>query len=77
MESYAARYNNMRARILNGPQYSFWLKDQIIALERRDTVDALRDAESLLILAELRFNGILNGQENRLITVEGSMEDPS
>ena len=38
------------------PAVSYWLKDALTALDQRDPVDALQDAEVLLALAEKRLN---------------------
>ena len=35
-------------RILKDPTTSYWLKDAIVALRKRDVVDALNDVEILL-----------------------------
>ena len=42
--------------IQNGLAVSYWLKDALTALDQRDPVDALQDAEVLLALAEKRLN---------------------
>ena len=46
--------------IRNHPAISYWLKDALAALDQRDPVDALQDAEILLALAEKRLFEIHN-----------------
>lgn len=43
------------AEILLDPGASYWLKDQVVALRKRDPVDALRDIEVLARLARERL----------------------
>jgi hypothetical protein len=50
-----ATYREQRARILASPAASYWLKDAVRAAERRDIVDALRDAEQLAALIKARL----------------------
>ena len=47
--------------IQTDPSISYWLKDALTALDQRDPVDALQDAEILLALAEKRLNEIQGG----------------
>lgn len=48
--------------LLNDPTASSWLKFAIADLERRDPLDALRDAEILVELQQARFAQILIGE---------------
>jgi hypothetical protein len=41
-------YKEMAARIAASRAASYWLKAAIVAAEKRDPCDALRDAETLL-----------------------------
>lgn len=45
---------DMQGQILADRSSSFWLQDAVKAAEQRDCLDALRDAESLLIYCKLR-----------------------
>lgn len=44
--------------VLADPCVSFWLKDAIRALEKRDPVDAEGDAELLLAIAQQRLRAV-------------------
>jgi len=52
-------YQEVRAAILSDPSASFWLREAMAALEKRDPLDALKDAETLALLAQLRAKKIL------------------
>lgn len=52
-------YIETRAAIIADPAATYWLRDAMAALEKRDPVDALKDAETLLRLAQLRVTEIL------------------
>ena len=41
--------------ILNDPSASYWLKNALRSATRRDIVDALNDAETLLAILQDRF----------------------
>lgn len=43
--------------IQSSPDCSYWLKEQVRALSHRDSIDALRDAETLLEWARRRVEG--------------------
>lgn len=45
-------------KILNDPTASFWLKKAVQQMADRDPVDALHDAEELVILLRARWNEI-------------------
>lgn len=49
-------YADMKARIESEPEYSFWLREALLALEKRDVVDAWRDAEILAAAARKRMD---------------------
>lgn len=53
------QYIQLRDQILEDPSCSFWLKEAIGNLERRDPCDAVGDAEFLLRLANLRLDGVM------------------
>lgn len=47
-------YSTDRNVILNSKAGSYWLKGAVVALENRDVLDALADAQMLLGLAKKR-----------------------
>jgi len=51
-------YTEQRAPIIASPCVSYWLKGAIMALEKRDPIDALNDAELLAELARARVDDI-------------------
>ena len=53
------QYTQLRDQILADPSCSFWLKEAIGKLEKRDPCDAVGDAELLLRLANLRLDGVM------------------
>jgi hypothetical protein len=53
------KFELLEDRILADDSASFWLKDAIIALEQRDPVDALSDAETLVKILRERLNKIM------------------
>lgn len=58
--------NTMNARlntILNDPSASYWLKNALRSATRRDIVDALNDAETLLAILQDRFDKLSAGYE--------------
>ena len=52
-------YLETRAAIVADPAASYWLREAMAALEKRDPIDALKDAEALALLSQLRANEIL------------------
>jgi hypothetical protein len=53
-------YQDTRGHILKDFTASNWLKSAINALDQRDPLDALKDAETLALLAQMRARKILN-----------------
>jgi hypothetical protein len=51
-------YRQTRAAILGDFSASDWLKNSILALDQRDPVDALNDAEALAELAKVRLDAV-------------------
>lgn len=51
-------YSDHYAAIMADPATSDWLKLQARRLHQRDPVDAIRDAKTLLILAEMRMSDV-------------------
>lgn len=51
-------YQQMRGAILDDRAASFWLQDAIRALDARDPIDAVNDAEILFKLMEVRSSEI-------------------
>jgi hypothetical protein len=49
--------------ILNDPCASYWLKDALRSAVRRDIVDAVNDAETLLASLQDRFDKLSAGYE--------------
>lgn len=49
--------------ILNDPAASYWLKDALRSATRRDIVDAINDAETLLAILQDRFDKLSAGYE--------------
>ena len=52
-------YLEVRAAIVADPAATYWLRGAMAALEKRDPIDALKDAETLALLAQLRAKEIL------------------
>lgn len=52
-------YLEARAAIISDPSASYWLREAMAALEKRDPLDALKDAETLALLEQLRAKEIL------------------
>ena len=50
----ATRYEEMRDWTLAISDTSYWLKDAVERLDRRDPVDAYRDAHALQVLCRIR-----------------------
>lgn len=48
--------------LANDPATSFWLKEQFEATKKRDPVDALRDAETLVFALKARVNLLVEEQ---------------
>lgn len=44
--------------IVNDPGASFWLKEQLSNTKRRDPVDALNDAEALVLVLKERLQSM-------------------
>ena len=55
-------YLEARSAIIADPSATYWLRDAMAALEKRDPLDALQDAETLALLAQLRAKEILGRQ---------------
>ena len=49
------QYPTIRDTILESPGASYWLKDAIQALDKRDPCDAANDAQTLLLLCNARL----------------------
>lgn len=47
-------YQRIRRIVADAPGASYWLKAAVEALDKRDPVDALNDAEELLAVAQAR-----------------------
>lgn len=54
-----ALYHNRREEVLADPSVRYWVKDNLVALDQRDVVDALDDAELLADLMRLRAAAML------------------
>lgn len=54
-----AAYFEAWATIISCPSSSIWLRRAIESLDERDPIDALKDAETLALLAQLRAGQIL------------------
>ena len=52
-------YLETRAAIIADPSATYWLRDAIAALDKRDPIDALKDAETLALLEQLRAKEIM------------------
>lgn len=52
-------YLEARAAIIADPTATYWLREAIQSLDKRDPIDALKDAETLALLEQLRANEIL------------------
>lgn len=52
-------YLETRASIVADPSATYWLREAMATLEKRDPLDALKDAEILALLAQLRAKEIL------------------
>ena len=52
-------YLEVRAAVIADASVSYWLRASMAALEKRDPLDALKDAELLALLAQLRAQEIL------------------
>lgn len=52
-------YLEARASIISDPSATYWLREAMSSLEKRDPIDALNDAEALALLAQLRAKEIL------------------
>ena len=53
-------YEQLSATILNDPTQSYWLKDAVQALSKRDCVDAAHDVETLRLLCNLRMDDVVS-----------------
>lgn len=51
-------YLEVRTAIISDSSTTYWLRDAMATLEKRDPVDALKDAETLALLAQLRAKEI-------------------
>lgn len=51
--------DTLEQEMLNDPSTSFWLKEQIKATKQRDLLDALNDAEALVLVLKSRLALIL------------------
>ena len=52
-------YKEEAEKIVNSQYHSFWLKDAVMTLQRRDPVDAMSDVEHLLMMCQLRCDDCL------------------
>lgn len=52
-------YARMKAGLESDRATSFWLREALAALERRDPVDAVSDASILAIAARKRFEEVI------------------
>lgn len=52
-------YLEARAAIVADPSATYWLREAMTTLEKRDPLDALKDAEILALLAQLRAKEVL------------------
>jgi hypothetical protein len=48
----------LEQELLDGPCTSYWLKEQIRNLDKRDVLDAMRDAELLAKVANERWQAV-------------------
>lgn len=51
----------MREQILSSMSASYWLKDAIRGLDKRDVLDALKDAEELVRIYSAAFEECVSG----------------
>ena len=58
-ETTPGGYFEARSAIVADPAATYWLRDAVVGLEKRDPIDALKDAETLALLAQLRAKEIL------------------
>jgi hypothetical protein len=63
IESGDASYSRQCADFMNDPSVSDWLKRAVLALSRRDPVDALGDVSLLMMLATQRIEEIERADE--------------
>lgn len=49
---------SLENKLLSDPSASFWLKEQIQTTDKRDIIDAMADAEALLMVLHARWNKI-------------------
>ena len=53
------------AAVLRDPATSYWLREAVQAANRRDPLDALRDAEMLVEMLQARFDTALASASRR------------
>lgn len=60
-------YAQLKLQLILDPSTSFWMKNAINTLERRDPLDAVSDVEVLLSLMQMRADEVLHlgGLERR------------
>ncbi len=56
-------WTNMAARVWSSNGASFWLKDQLRALCKRDPVDAWKDAQALADIMRKRVDEVIEEAE--------------
>ncbi|TNC80206.1 MAG: hypothetical protein C9356_14865 [Oleiphilus sp.] len=61
--------NSRERSLLNDPSVSYWLKEQLEVLQKRDPLDALRDAETLVEVLREKTTSKLQGSRS-IIDVE-------
>lgn len=49
---------SIEKRYVNSPDTSYWLKHNIEVSQHRDILDAIRDAQALLTILELRYKNM-------------------
>ena len=61
-------YIKQLSEVLGSPCYNYALKEVLSTFDKRDCLDAMRDAQVLLSLCQLRFNEVEN-QANALVSL--------
>jgi hypothetical protein len=54
--------NVLESKLLNDSATTFWLKEQITQSKERDILDAINDAETLLLVLHNRFNSAVESK---------------
>lgn len=55
-----SKYEEEKVKIMGNMASSFWLRNSIRELDKKDIVDALVDVEKLHELLQLKWEGLIN-----------------